>query len=61
MPLHTTSGRLVTDGFCQPVIIGLIIFIHCVSKNVRPLTCYNLDIHDPIAIIFGRNLIDIDK
>ena len=29
--------------------------IHCVSKYVPPLTCYNLDIHDPIAIIFGRS------
>jgi len=27
--------------------------IHCVSKNVPPLTCYNLDVHDPITIIFG--------
>jgi len=25
-----------------------------VSKNVPPLTCYNLDIHGPITIIFGR-------
>jgi len=23
-------------------------------KNVPPSTCYNLDIHDPITIIFGR-------
>jgi len=30
--------------------------IHCVSKNVPPLTCYNLDTHDPITIIFGRNV-----
>ena len=27
---------------------------HRVSKNVPPLTCYNLDIHDPIATTFGR-------
>jgi len=25
-------------------------------KNVSPLTCYNLDIHEPIAIIFGRSV-----
>jgi len=25
-------------------------------KNVPPLTCYNLDIHDLIAIIFGRGI-----
>jgi len=30
--------------------------VHCVSKYVPPLTCYNLDIHDPIAIIFGRSV-----
>jgi len=28
--------------------------IHHVSKNVPPLTCYNLDVHDPITIIFCR-------
>jgi len=32
--------------------------IYTVSqKNVPPpLTCYNLDVHDPIKIIFGRNV-----
>ena len=25
-------------------------------KNIPPLTCYNLDIHDPITIIFGRSV-----
>jgi len=25
-------------------------------ENVLPLTCYNLDIHDPIVIVFGRNV-----
>jgi len=30
--------------------------VHCVSKNAPPLTCYNLDIHDPIKIIFGRSV-----
>ena len=30
--------------------------IHCVSKNVPPLTCYNLDVHHPITIIFGRSV-----
>jgi len=25
-------------------------------KNVPPLTCYNLNIHDPITIIFGRSV-----
>jgi len=25
-------------------------------KNVPPLTCYNLDIPDPITILFGRRV-----
>jgi len=31
------------NGLSQP---------HCFSKNDPPLTCYNLEIHDPITIIF---------
>jgi len=30
--------------------------LHCVSKKITPRTCYNLNIHDPITIIFGRNV-----
>jgi len=30
-------------------------YVHCVSKNFPPLTCYNLDKHDSIATIFGRS------
>jgi len=30
--------------------------IHCVSKNVPPLTFYNLYIHGSIATIFGTNV-----
>ena len=30
--------------------------IHRVSKNVPPSTCYNLDIHYPVRIIFGRRI-----
>jgi len=29
---------------------------HCVSKNVTPLACCNLDIHGQVLIIFGRNV-----
>jgi len=29
-----------------------------VSKNVPPLTCYNLDIHSSITIIFGTSVIE---
>ena len=35
--------------------LGLVL-LHRVSKNVPPSTCYNLDIHDPITIIFGRSI-----
>jgi len=31
-------------------------FLYCVSKNVPPLTFYNLGTHNPIAIIFGRSV-----
>jgi len=30
--------------------------LHCVSKNVPPLTCYNLYIRGSIATIFGTNV-----
>jgi len=30
--------------------------LHCVSKNVPSLTCYNLYIHGSIATIFGKNV-----
>jgi len=30
--------------------------IHRVSKNVPPLTCYSLDRHNPITMIFGRSV-----
>ena len=28
----------------------------CCQEKRPPSTCYNLDIHDPITIIFGRNV-----
>ena len=28
--------------------------MYAVSQNVPPLTCYNLDMHDPITIIFWQ-------
>jgi len=30
--------------------------LHCVSKNDIALACYNFDLHQPILIIFGRNV-----
>jgi len=33
------------------------ILVHCVlEKNVPPLTCYNLDIPDPIMIVFSKSV-----
>jgi len=32
--------------------------IHCVSKNVPPLACYNFDAHEWSLIFFGRNVTD---
>ena len=40
---------------------GMRIVLYCVSKNVPPLACYNLDIHDPITIIFGRILHSLSR
>jgi len=34
---------LVREDFIVPPIV------HCVAKNVPPLTCYNLDIHDRLG------------
>jgi len=31
-------------------------YLHYVSKNVPPLTCYNRYIHGSIATIFGTNV-----
>jgi len=36
--------------------VTMVTHIHCVSKNVPPLTCYNLYIHGSIATIFGKNV-----
>jgi len=30
--------------------------VHCVSKNDTALACYNLDVHQLIMVIFGRNV-----
>jgi len=30
--------------------------VHCVSKNVPPLLCYNFDIREHILTFFGRNV-----
>jgi len=46
--------------YLSSVIIPIIdvLTLHCVSKNVPPLTCYNLHIPNPIrpTTIFGRRV-----
>jgi len=39
---------------------GILTVIHCVSKNVPLLTCYNnnLYIHSSVAAIFDKNIAD---
>jgi len=32
--------------------------LHCVSKNVPPLACYNFDAREWILIFFGKNVTD---
>jgi len=39
---------------CQRQLIFVVLVIHCVSKNVPHLTCYDLDTQDPIATIFWQ-------
>jgi len=34
-----------------------VMYVHCVSKNVPPLVCYNSDTPERI-LIFGRNITD---
>ena len=38
------------------VNVGTSLILHCVSKNVPHVTCYDLDTHEPITIIFGRSV-----
>ena len=43
---------------CTKCITSIVIIhlLHCVSKNDTALACYNFDLHQPILIIFGRNV-----
>jgi len=43
---------------CYDITCSYIWFsnVPCVSKNIPPLTCYNLYIHSSIATIFGTNV-----
>jgi len=40
----------------QSMLLFCLVILHCVSKNVPHLTCYNLDIHGLITIIFGTRV-----
>jgi len=46
---------VMTLGVGHILVLYCIVYIHCVSKNVTPLTSYNLYIHGSIATIFGKN------
>jgi len=35
--------------------------LHGVSKNVPPMSCYSLDIHDPTAIILDRSVTEKER
>ena len=48
--------RCVSADNYPSVTEFFIIKLHCVSKNVPPLTCYNFDVHHLIVIIFGRSV-----
>jgi len=40
----------------SPVQVFYLQKLHCVSKNVPPLTCYIRDKHGSITMIFGKNI-----
>ena len=55
-----TAGKAIPDFDClDDLHIQVVVDLHCVSKNVPPLTCYNVDIHDSITIIFGRSVTEV--
>ena len=46
--MEIVRGELLRRGIWRQV--------HSASKNFPPLTCYNLDIHGSITIIFGKHV-----
>ena len=38
------------------VCLIILLVVHCVSKNDTALACYNFDMHQPILVLFGRNV-----
>ena len=53
---QTTDRRQTTDG--RAIAYSEREREFTFAKNVPPSTRYNLDIHDPITIIFGRSVIE---
>jgi len=52
---RNVSEYMLVLGVClvgsivySSLVMTLCTVLHCVSKNVPPLTCYNLHIHDPV-------------
>ena len=54
--LETASFHLHTACFLAVLFSRMHTQYNVSQKNVPPFTCYNLDIHDPITIIFGRSV-----
>jgi len=53
------NSRAKEEKSCHKVVgasLGVLVIIHCVSKNVPPSTCYNLYIHGSIATILAQML-----
>jgi len=50
-------GPLCAHSTVAPIYKRYGPYIHCVSKNVSPLTCYNFDKVERILMFFGRNVI----
>jgi len=48
-----TGSQLPVKGPQSPIFGS---YLHRVSKNAPPSTCYDLDIHDPTTIMFGRSV-----
>jgi len=48
--------QMLMSWFHEQFTYCFSLHLHRVSKNVPPSTSYNLDIHDPITMIFGRNV-----
>ena len=55
-PCEISHNVHAGGGHFEHMLLNYCSFVHRVSKNVPPLTCYNLDIHSSITIIFGTRV-----